>query len=383
MSEKPSTVEMTLDDALAYALRLQQGGQVEAAAQLYARILEKAPSHVDALHFLGLATFQLGDGEAAVHLIRRAIALKPDFVGAHNNLGNVLKHLQRSADAAQAYRRVIELDPQNADAYNNLGALLRSEGRAAEAEAALRRALELAPQHADAFHNLGNVLVELQRDDEAADMYIQASRLRPYNAENYLRLARALYGLRRERDALMVYEKWLAVEPDSCEAQHMVAAASGRAVPGRASDAYVQHTFDRFAESFDAVLKRLEYRAPQLLVDSVVKGLGEAQGQLDVLDAGCGTGLCGILLKAWARRLVGVDLSPKMVEKARLREVYDHLVVDELTVYLSQHRAAFDLVVSADTLCYFGDLTAVVSAAAASLRPTGRLGFTLERAEES
>jgi predicted TPR repeat methyltransferase len=381
--ENPSSVEMTLDDALLYALRLQQEGRVEGAAQLYARILEKVPDNVDALHFLGVAKFQLGDGAAAVDLIGRAIAIKPDFASAHNNLGNVLKRLNRSSEAAQAYRRVIELDPEHANAHNNLGALLRAQGKAAEAEEILRRALELEPRHADAFHNLGNVLVELKRDNEAADMYIQAVRLRPYNAEYYLQLARALYGLKRESEALAVYEKWLEIEPDSCEAQHMVAAASGRAIPGRASDAYVQHVFDRFAESFDEVLKNLEYRAPQLLVNLVAQVVGSGQGKLDVLDAGCGTGLCGPLLKVWARRLVGVDLSPKMVERARLREVYDHLVVDELTAYLSTHPGTYDLVISADTLCYFGDLMAVLAAGAASLRPTGRLGFTLEKAGES
>jgi predicted TPR repeat methyltransferase len=374
---------MTLDDALACALRLQKEGRVEGAAQLYGRILEKVPNHVDALHFLGVAMFQLGNGEAAVDLIRRAVTLEPDFAGAHNNLGNVLKHLHRSTEAAQAYRRVIELDPQNADAYNNLGALLRAEGKAAEAEGVLRQALELDPQHTDALHNLGNVYVALKRDDEAANMYLQASRLRPYDAENCLRLARALYGLRREQDALMMYKKWLAIDPDSSEAQHMVAATSGQAVPGRASDAYVQCTFDRFADSFDEVLTRLEYRAPQLLVDSVVRSLGTGQGHLDVLDAGCGTGLCGVLLKSWARRLVGVDLSPKMIEKARLREVYDHLVVSELTAFLSRHPAAYDVVIAADTLCYFGELTAVVAAGAVSLRPMGRFGFTVEKAEES
>jgi predicted TPR repeat methyltransferase len=381
--ENPSSTEMTLDDALLYALRLHQEGRVEGAAQLYARILEQAPDNVDTLHFLGVAKFQLGDGAAAVDLICRAIALKPDFAGAHNNLGNILKRLHRSAEAAQAYRRVIELDPEHADALNNLGALLRAQGKAAEAEEVLRRALELEPRHADAFHNLGNVLVELKRDNEAADMYTQAVRLRPYNAEYYPRLARALYALKREPEALEVYEKWLTIEPDSCEAQHMVAAASGRMVPRRASDAYVQHVFDRFADSFDEVLKNLDYRAPQLLVDLVLQIVGPWQGKLDVLDAGCGTGLCGPLLKAWARRLGGVDLSTKMIEMARRRQVYDDLVVGELTAYLSTHPGTYDLVISADTLCYFGDLTAVLTAAAACLRPTGRLGFTLEKAAES
>ena len=204
MHEKPAVpeqhaMEMTLDNALAYALRLQQEGRIKGAVQLYTRILEQAPNHVDALHFLGLAQFQLGDGEAAVDWIRRAIALKPDFAGAYNNLGNVLKCLHHFADAAQAYHRVIELEPVTPMPTTTWD-LLRAQGKAAEAETMLRRALALQPQHAGALHNLGNVLVELQQDNEAADVYMQAVRLRPYDAENYLRFAKVLYGLRREQE---------------------------------------------------------------------------------------------------------------------------------------------------------------------------------------
>jgi predicted TPR repeat methyltransferase len=57
--------------------------------------------------------------------------------------------------------------------------------------------------------------------------------------------------------------------------------------------------------------------------------------------------------------------------------------VGELTAYLATHPAAYDLVISADTLCYFGGLTAVISAAATSLRPAGCMGFTLEKTTES
>ena len=44
----------------------------------------------------------------------------------------------------------------------------------------------------------------------------------------------------------------------------------------------------------------------------------ERAKQLDVLDAGCGTGLCGPLLAPYARRLVGVD-SPEACSRGRKR----------------------------------------------------------------
>jgi predicted TPR repeat methyltransferase len=103
---------------------------------------------------------------------------------------------------------------------------------------------------------------------------------------------------------------------------------------------------------------------------------------LDVLDAGCGTGLCGPLVAPYARRLVGVDLSDGMLAHARDKQVYDELGAAELTAYLSGQTEAFDLIVSADTLVYFGALANVAEAAAGALRPGGLLAFTLEETTE-
>jgi predicted TPR repeat methyltransferase len=97
-----------------------------------------------------------------------------------------------------------------------------------------------------------------------------------------------------------------------------------------------------------------------------------------VLDAGCGTGLCGPLISPYARRLIGVDLSEQMLAHARARNVYDELVKGELSAYLREASTAFDVIVSADTLVYFGPLDEVAAAAANALRPGGRLILTVE-----
>src|SRR5690606_33739696 len=127
-----------------------------------------------------------------------------------------------------------------------------------------------------------------------------------------------------------------------------------------------------FSSSFDDQLRALEYRAPELLAAAV---LGElpAGARLDVLDAGCGTGLCGPLLRSAAARLAGVDLSGGMVGKARERGIYDDLHVQELTAFMAASPASFDVIVSADTLVYFGALEAVAQAARQCLRGGGLL----------
>ena len=103
-----------------------------------------------------------------------------------------------------------------------------------------------------------------------------------------------------------------------------------------------------------------------------------------MLDAGVGTGWCGPQLRPYARRLVGVDLSPDMLRKASERQaggrkIYDELAEAELTAFMRARPAAFDLIVSADTLVYFGALDEVLQAAAGSLRAGGPSGRSPSR----
>jgi predicted TPR repeat methyltransferase len=159
------------------------------------------------------------------------------------------------------------------------------------------------------------------------------------------------------------------------------AAFLGRDLPERAPDAYVQQVFDDMAEGYDAhLLENLDYRAHQLLMNALSGVLPPPAAALEVLDAGCGTGLCGPLLRPYARRLTGVDLAPAMLAKAAGRKVYDELINAELTAFLGRQIQVYDVIVSADTLCYFGQLDPVFQAATLALKQGGFLAFTLEDA---
>jgi predicted TPR repeat methyltransferase len=326
---------------------------------------------------------QQGRSDEAIARLVRSLEIDPDQADGYSNLCIVLREQGRLEEALVACRRALAIDPQHANAHNNLGGLLRAQGNNAEAEEAYRTAIALQPGHADAYTNLGNLLNAQKRTREAVVCFCKAITLNPKHAESRRLLGLAYCTLGELDKAQEVFERWLAEEPDNPVPRHMLAACSGRDVPSRASDAYVESVFDTFAASFDSRLARLSYRAPALVVEMVADAGLATSRSLDVLDAGCGTGLCGPLMAPYARRLVGVDLSANMLAQARERNVYDELVKGELTAYLRGAAEAFDIIISADTLVYFGVLDEVIGAAAAALRPGGLLVFTVEELADS
>jgi predicted TPR repeat methyltransferase len=369
---------VSLEEAVSIAIQLQQNEQWQAAGEIYRSVLEVSPNYPDAVHFSGVLAHQEGRSDDAVALIRRSLELEPYRADWHSNLAFVLRDRLEFDAAIEACRRAIALDANHANAYNNLGVLLRAQGQLAESEAAYREVIRISPEHMDAYTNLGILLNAQKRTREAVICFCKAITLRQKNPEARRLLALAHCTLGEVDKAVAVFDEWLKEEPNNPIAVHMLAAVSGHDVPDRASDAFVERTFDGFASSFDSKLAKLHYRAPALVTEMLADCEPEASKCFDVLDAGCGTGLCGPLLAPYARRLVGVDLSTGMLTQAKAKKVYDQLYQCELTTYLRDSPGEFDVIVSADTLVYFGPLERVAAASASALRPGGRLIFTVE-----
>jgi predicted TPR repeat methyltransferase len=221
-------------------------------------------------------------------------------------------------------------------------------------------------------------LREQSRMDDAIQAYRRAISERPALSAAYEQLGKLLYREGRTGEAADLYREWHRVDPSHPVATHLFAATSGIDQPPRASNGFVLSIFDRAADNYDQSLARLGYEGPRLLVECADALLSPAPGSLDILDLGCGTGLCGSALRPWARHLMGVDLSPAMLKKARERATYDDLCCAELVAFLTDIEATFDLIVAADVFCYFGDLEPAMAAAAARLRSAGNLLFSFE-----
>jgi predicted TPR repeat methyltransferase len=375
------------DDEMRIAMAAHKAERFDEAEAGYVRVLEARPDHAKALYYLGLLQFHRGDTAAAIKFLQRCLNFARSNGPAWNTLGGLFVAAGRKAEARDAYQRATVVAPTMAEAWYNYGICLRDEGDVEGAIDALRTSLMREPGYSRSYEALATVLYQVGRTQEAAD----------------------------------IYREWATREPQSAKARHMVAAVSQNDVPARATDDYVRELFDGAARSFDANLGKLNYRAPELVVTALVREMRDARGAegdcgaprdqerwremrgqaaqgeaaqtgrraaapseaslASVLDAGCGTGLCGPLLRSHCARLVGVDLSSQMVERARRRECYDELVVAELCAFMRSRPRSFDAIVSADTLVYFGALEEPLSAARDALLEEGVLVFTVESLE--
>ncbi len=369
---------LTIQQAFKLAIELHQQQRLEEAEKIYRSVLDLQPENPDALHYLGVLQHQIGQSEQAIISIKRALAIVPDYLDALNNLGNVLKETGDAQGAVDIYRQVLTLSPDHIAAHNNLGTALRYLVAIEESILVLTKALELSPDNPDVLQNLGNSYQEQGEYKQAVECYRKALVLKPKQKELYHRLWKLLITFGGEEASRQVLEQWIKFDPDNHIAKHHYLAHTGY-MPERASDTYIQETFDGFSASFDTTLANLDYCAPGLVGQAVAALFPEPKNVLRVLDAGCGTGLSGIPLRAYADKLIGVDLSQGMLNKARNRNLYDELIQADLVNYLLSSKQAFDLIISADTLVYFGALEAFFQAASQALTPTGSLVFTLEK----
>ena len=345
-NQRPSADLPAIEQVFAEALALHQAGKLEDAEALYRRLLGSRGKAINAAVHNNLGSVLKGQGRLgeAIENYRDAIALDPRCSSAHTNLGNALMDAGDAGAAVSCYQTAIAIDPGNAGAHSNLGAVLTRQDRWDEAAISLREAIRLDPQQADSWYLLGRVFQERGDGTQAAECYHRALKLDP---------------------------------GDPCGASLALAFLDKAPVPLRHPDDYLHRYYADKARDWDqGVGRSTAYRGVDLVRDAVLS-LPQASTGLDVLDAGCGTGLCGVFLRPLARRLDGVDLSPHMIDKARAKQLYDRLILDDLGSYMRGRRATYNLVVSAGVLIHLGDLSGVFAAAAHTLRPEGLFAFTV------
>lgn len=390
-----------IDELLKTALQHHQTGDVTRARAIYRKILRQSPTHPEALHLSGLIAYQTDKPEEAATLIGRAIRFaRPPSSIMHFNLGNVLRAQGREDEALESYRLSLtasplfaqaqELPPGLADQLaaqpaNDAGEYIRrglaflAEDHVDKAIACYRRALHVQPDNAEAYNRLGYSFAVQEKREEAIECYRRAIMLRPDYADAYANQGNIFLCWSQFDDALACYREQLRLEPDNPVARHMVDSLSG-SQPDGAPLSYVQQLFDCEAQHFDVHLQEtLGYDVPAQMRTFIEQRFGPPAAQWTILDLGCGTGLAGMAIGAYAHHLTGVDLSANMLARARNREVYQRLEqTDLLSMMQAEPAASYDAILAADVLIYLGRLDDIVAQMRRLLRPGGFCLFSLE-----
>lgn len=332
----------TLTNLAATHIRL---GAPAAALPLLQQVLVAEPDNAEAWCQQGVALGDLERRDDALSSLQRALALAAEHALARYHRGITLNVLRRHEAALADFAWLVQRQPDRAEAWFRQGQTLQALGRHVEAQPAYERALALDDSLAQAWSNLGGIHKDAARPEQAAACYERAIE---HGGDHEL-------------------HRWY------------LASLRGGGAPQAAPKAYVEGLFDDYADQFDShLVKVLRYRTPTVLAEAIRRA--QPQGFRSGLDLGCGTGLIAPPLKDLVPHLDGVDLSQRMLDKARSLGQYDRLDKADVVQHLLATERRYDLVLSADVVPYLGELEPLFAAVRRVIEPGGVFGFSAEQA---
>jgi predicted TPR repeat methyltransferase len=381
------------------------------AVELLRRPAETRSDDATLCGHLASALMACGQLDEAIAYWQRALACAPDYGAAYGKLGDAYLAKGDAAASESAYRKNIALDPDDPRPFVGLARLLHFSNRNQAAEDALHRALELGDGGPEVCMLVGTALLETGGLDAALELFEAAVRAEPDEPRGHASVGLALHWLRRPDEAEVAYRHALRIDPRSTlalkhlgvllqergqldaaaecfgklveanpndeVARHMLAATSGDTTASAPAE-YVTRLFDDYADRFDEHLETMDYHVPQLVHDALLEVAGGGLPGWRILDLGCGTGLCGEAVRPLAATLAGVDLSARMVAKARERRIYDSLFVGSIDDALEGQENSFDVIVAGDVFTYIGELSTVLAGCSGALPSGGLLVFSAE-----
>lgn len=389
-------------------------GQLPEAKQHYYQALRLDPQHAEGYYHLGRLFYLEHLFDEAIPLFEKALRINPDYWEAHYHLAHTLSQKNQFNQAAVHYQEVLRLIPEHYFAHYNLGLILFEHGDYESALNHLQKAENSLTKPEDkiaVLYYIAHTHLSLAHVNEATTYFEKLieysdhlSQSLPHEfstqfftqekmGENYHNLAVLYLRQGKRAEALLHFEEALKYQPENDTAHHMIMAIKGEETEhgqvegiqseSRAPKHYITNLFDQYAEYYDLHMKeKLHYEVPGLLRNAMGRCMTSASQNAKagrVLDLGCGTGLCGVYFRDLALELIGVDLSPKMLKKAKALGAYDALVEADVLEYLaSLDLKPFDIVIAADVLVYFGNLEKMFQEIAKSLAPKGRFIFTIE-----
>lgn len=373
---KPDYVKARYHLAL---LLIRQNNPTQALSELN-MVIEKDPSHAQAYYHLGQLYHEQGDLDKAVYHYKQCLHADPDAPLAHHNLAAALVNQGDFEAAIKHFEKTIELDPNHDTVQENLAATYLAQNDATKALRHYLTQLEIKPT-LESYYNIGVIYMHQDRHQDAITYLREALHIDPKHLNSHINLGAVYLKMSDYPNADLHYQAALALDAKNPELNYILSAINEKDTDfDQAPDAYITNLFDQYAPHFDKHLTEyLKYDVPKQLYQTLLEYLGDTSGLAwDICDLGCGSGLCAEPFKSMAKKFTGIDLSEKMLEVARKKNLYDELIHSSITNPLSLNDN-YDLVISADTLPYIGNLAPAFENAANLLKRNGMFLFTIEK----
>ena len=333
------------------------------------KALELQPNFDDCNYLAGLIALRLDNKAQALEYFIKAEQINDNHIGAKLKVADLYSLQGYFNKAEKRYKRLIEMDKDNFDVHNNYAEMLYRQNRLHEALEEYRAAILINPQSAAACNNLGAILRDMKDYDEALGLFFNALTYSPDMSDISLNIAETLVLLARDdkEKALKIAANWLKNYPNNIYAEQVNHALKGEKIAN--NNLYTERLFDAFADNYELVMQNLDYSAPM----AIKQFAGVMQGT--IADLGCGSGLAGQAVKSVQNKIIGVDISEKMLALASQKQVYDELIKSDIIEFL-QERHDYDWIMAADVLGYIGDLSEFIK-----LCQGKKLVFTIEADE--
>ena len=297
---------LTAERAFHLAKSRYDNHEYDQANAILGDLAKALPREPGVWKLMGAANLRRGDPEKAIECMERCLSLNPDDGNAWGVLGEALCDSDNHTAAVDAYLQFVRLEPDTIVSHERLMlavGLFRDRAVVSKAvrkwssvfadtdrfESAIAKLEALFPKELDVTSDFRHSLV-----------------LR--------NVAGILFVLGRPEDAIAAYTKSTLPIADTASA------------PGKSGDA-IRSAFKDLSPVYD------NNSLPQGIAGRMATFVGNAvdgRSGLRVLDAACGTGLLGDHLRKIAEHLVGIDLSPDLLDTARKKKTYHELVCGDL-----------------------------------------------------
>lgn len=352
--------------------------QWDAAIQSYYTAIDIQPNYADAYYNLGLALNKAKRFGEAMNTYLALLELAPEHSGARFQLGRLYMQQNKYQEAIEQLSAVEREHPAHFETQSNLATSFLKLGWMNQAEIHYLKALNIKPEDVQVLFNLGVIAMRSGNTASAIEFYTRALQYDADIYEAHNNLGVAFLGVKNREKALQHFREALRLHPDKA-LQHTIDILARDKDFSSSPPEYIRSLFNSYADHFDVhVTKSLQYSVPKQLFSMVDKHVDVNKTRWDILDLGCGTGLCGEFFKETNNTLIGVDIAEQMLEVAAKKNIYSQLIREDIPDYLKEQHEAYDLVIAGDVLVYFGDLVELFSGIHQALRKHGMFVFNVE-----